>query len=91
MATQVDILYLLAGVSCLCVYKIFTESIHFFLHTQSLSCFAELTLVNPRRACAARVTVLGLCVCVCVCVCVSVSTYSLPTATKPAHQQYQWL
>ena len=27
-------------------------------------------LVNPRRACAARVTVLGLCVCVCVCVCV---------------------
>ena len=29
-------------------------------------------LVNPRRACAARVTVLGsVCVCVCVCVCVS--------------------
>ena len=26
--------------------------------------------INPRRACAARVTVLGLCVCVCVCVCV---------------------
>ena len=24
-------------------------------------------LINPRRACAARVTVLGLCVCVCVC------------------------
>ena len=29
------------------------------------------TMVNPRRACAARVTVLGS-VCVCVCVCVSV-------------------
>ena len=28
-------------------------------------------LVNPRRACAARVTVVVLCVCVCVCVCVS--------------------
>ena len=27
---------------------------------------------NPRRACAARVTVVGLCVCVYVCVCVSV-------------------
>ena len=26
-------------------------------------------MVNPQRACAARVTVLGLCVCVCVCVC----------------------
>ena len=27
-------------------------------------------LVNPRRACAARVTVVVLCVCVCVCLCV---------------------
>ena len=25
-------------------------------------------VINPRRACAARVTVLGLCVCLCVCV-----------------------
>ena len=24
-------------------------------------------IINPRHACAARVTVLGLCVCVCVC------------------------
>ena len=46
-------------------------------------------VINPRRACAARVTVLGLCVCVCVCV--SVSTYSCPTGTKPAHQRYQRL
>ena len=28
-------------------------------------------VINPRRACAARVTVLGLCVCVCVCVSVT--------------------
>ena len=28
----------------------------------------SISVVNPRRACAARVTVLGLCVCVCVCV-----------------------
>ena len=34
-------------------------------------------LINPRRACAARVTVLGsVCVCVCVCVCLSVSHIS---------------
>ena len=26
------------------------------------------SVINPRRACAARVTVLGLCVCVCVCI-----------------------
>ena len=29
--------------------------------------FSIPSLVNPRRACAARVTVVGLCVCVCVC------------------------
>ena len=27
-------------------------------------------VINPRRACAARVTVVVLCVCVCVCLCV---------------------
>ena len=27
----------------------------------------QLYIINPRRACAARVTVLGLCVCVSVC------------------------
>ena len=39
-----------------------------------MDCVEVLTVVviNPRRACAARVTVLGLCVCVCVCVCLSV-------------------
>ena len=50
-------------------------------------------VINPRRACAARVTVLGLCICVSVsvCVCVSVSTYSRTTGTKPAHERYQRL
>ena len=28
------------------------------------------SIINPRRACAARVTVVVLCVCMCVCVCV---------------------
>ena len=31
-----------------------------------------MLVVNPRRACAASVTVLGLCVCLCVCVSVCV-------------------
>ena len=41
----------------------------------SLSCLLlflchPIFLINPRRACAARVTVVVPCVCVCVCVCV---------------------
>ena len=32
-----------------------------------------IVLVNPRRACAARVTVLALCVCLCLCVYLSVT------------------
>ena len=35
-----------------------------------------LAVINPRRACAARVTVLGLCVCVSVCVCVCLHLFS---------------
>ena len=33
---------------------------------------AVLGFINPRHACAARVTVLGLCVCVCLSVCLFV-------------------
>ena len=33
------------------------------------------SVINPRCACAARVTVLGLCVCVCLSVCVSVTQH----------------
>ena len=37
-------------------------------HAQFAECFCTLVLfINPRRACAARVTVLGLCVCLSVC------------------------
>ena len=35
-------------------------------------------LINPRRACAARVTVLGLCVCVSVCLSVCLLPRFLP-------------
>ena len=32
--------------------------------------FMNFIIINPRRACAERVTVVVSCVCVCVCVCV---------------------
>ena len=46
-------------------------------------------IINPRRACAARVTVVVLCVCVCVCVCVY--TYSRTTGYEAAYGLYQQL
>ena len=45
--------------------------------TATLAAHARRGVINPRRACAARVTVLGLCVC-CVCVCVYLSICLLP-------------
>ena len=39
--------------------------------------FGRFIIFNPRRACAAKVTVLGLCVCVSVCL--SVYDYSRST------------
>ena len=40
-------------------------------------------IINPRRACAARVTVVVLCVCVvCVCVCVCLSAPFRPLRVK---------
>ena len=41
--------------------------------------------INPRRACAARVTVLGS------CVCLSVYFNSRPTGYEPAYERYQQL
>ena len=48
-------------------------------------------LINPRRACAARVTAVVLCVCVFVylCVCLFVSDYSRTTGYEVAYEQYQ--
>ena len=42
-------------------------------------------IINPRRACAARVTVVGLCVCVCV------YDYSRTTGYEAAYELYQQL
>ena len=43
--------------------------------------------INPRRACAARVTVLGLCVCLSVCL--LVYDYSRTTGYEAAYERYQ--
>ena len=47
-------------------------------------------LINPRRACAARVAVVGLCVCVCVCVCVyrSVTALAASASVYTCNQRY---
>ena len=44
-------------------------------------------VINPRRACAARVTVLGLSVCLSVCL--SVDAYSGTTGYKAAYELYK--
>ena len=42
------------------------------IKTQCSTYLNKVTIINSRRTCAARVTVVVLCVCVCVCVCLSV-------------------
>ena len=42
----------------------------------TLSSSGSGILINPRRACAARVAVLGLCVCVCVCLLPNISLFT---------------
>ena len=46
-------------------------------------------IINPWRACAARVTVVVLCVCLFVCL--SVSNYSRTTGYEAAYERYQQL
>ena len=42
-------------------------------------------LINPRRACAERVTVVVSCVCVCVCVCVCACACACPCPCPCPH------
>ena len=49
----------------------------------------QTRIINPRRACAARVTVVGLCVCLSVCL--SVDDYSRTTGYEAAYERYQQL
>ena len=44
-------------------------------------------VINPRRACAARVTVLGLSLCLSVCLCVD--AYSGTTGYEAAYELYK--
>ena len=48
-----------------------------------------VAIFNPRHACAARVTVLGLCVCLSVCVCCSFSATVRNKVAKKRYQQFQ--
>ena len=52
--------------------------VHVHVHTAH-------TVINPRRACAARVTVVVL------CVCLSVDDYSRTTGYDAAYERYQQL
>ena len=52
----------------------------------SCSCLLlKVVIINPRRACAARVTVVVLCV----SVCLFVSDYSRTTGYEAAYERYQ--
>ena len=46
-------------------------------------------IINPRRACAARVTVVVLSFCLSVCL--SVTTSSAATRKKTANKRYEWV
>ena len=45
--------------------------------------------INPRRTCAARVTVVVLSFCLSVCL--SVTTFSAATSNKTANKRYEWV
>ena len=51
--------------------------------------FTRVLIINPRRACAARVTVVVLCVCLSVCL--FVDDYSRTTGYEAAYEPYQHL
>ena len=58
---------------------------------QSSRILILLAIVNPRRACAARVTVLVLCICMSACwsVCPFICDYSRTTGYEAAYERYQ--
>ena len=56
--------------------------LRFVLHKVSK---LSISLINPRRACAARVTVVGL------FICLSVDDYSRTTGYEAAYERYQQL
>ena len=55
----------------------------YITHVHISNC-SIIVLINPWRACAARVTVVGLCVCLFVCL--SVDDYSRTTGYEAAYE-----
>ena len=53
-----------------------------------LAC-TSVQVINPRRACPARVTFVILSVCLSVCL--SVTTFSAATSNKTANKRYEWV
>ena len=47
-----------------------TFAVHTLIHKATISLTYNFPLINPRHACAARITVLAVSVCLFVCVCV---------------------
>ena len=56
--------------------------LHIIMHQIPVGTF----IINPRRTCVARVTVVVLCVCLSVCL--SVHDYSCTTGYEAAYEQY---
>ena len=73
------------------VYSLKMRRRSFHLHATVLLNDATVytAFINPRRACAARVTVVVLCVCLFVCLFVSI--YSRTTGYEAAYERYQQL
>ena len=59
-----------------------------YMYMLCLECHSR-QLINPRHACAARVTVVVLCVCLSVCL--FVYDYSRTTGYEAAYERYQQL
>ena len=57
------------------------------VHVHIIYIYMYMYIINPRRACAARVTVVVLCVCLSVCL--FVTHYSRTTGYEAAYERYQ--
>ena len=77
------------GLEIPCVYRLYGPKAYVDKMKVITDSMMSSGLINPRRACAARVTVLVLCVCLSVCL--SVSNYSRTTGYEAAYERYQQL
>ena len=81
----------LERLSCSKLSQIFVSDVCHWLYStcvsEDLQSMGSYRLVNPRHACAAGVTLVGLCACVCLCV----HGYSGTTGYMAAYERYQRL